>query len=349
MKTILKPSLALGIALVISGAIFSACGKKEEKINEVYFTDSCKIYDINDKLTDTLQSEQILKEAFGAYRIVSADTILCMTTRDNNAIFALYSTNGDSLASVGVMGQGLHDFTIGWTKGMRFDNGDDVGIWVIDVNAARLKGFNISKSLREGKSVVDTSYIMDPMVMNAVYTDGKIIESVPVGDNYEFRIISAADLTVLYKEPLFKIKMNPMFTSYYCDMVLSPNGRYVVMTMRALNAVNIIDLNDYSRLTASVGNVPHKDEVQTDKSYENSPVLSDKYIMTLSDNGSVSSEKRPSSLHIFDYQGNLIANVPLDRYLYSITYVAKDNSIYAIDDKEGLFRYPLDSIGLTND
>lgn len=346
MALLFKPSLALGIALVISGAIFSACGRKEEKINEVYFTDNCKIYSLTDNLTDTLRGEQIIKEAFGAYRIVSADTILCMTTRDNNAIFALYSTHGDSLTSVGVIGQGPHDFTVGWTKGMRFDNGDDVGIWVIDVNAARLKGLNISKSLQEGKSVVDTSYIMDPMVMNAAYTDGKIIESVPVGDNYEFRIISAADLTVLYKEPLFKIKMNPMFTSYYCDMGLSPDGRYVIMAMSALNAVNIIDLNDYSRLTTSVGNVPHKDEVQTAKSYESSPALSDEYIMTLSDNGSVSSEKRPSSLHIFDYQGNLIANVPLDRYLYSITYVAKDNSIYAIDDKEGVFRYQLDSIGL---
>ena len=343
----LKSLLVPAIALVISGAVFSACEKKEQ-INEVYFTENCKVYRPTDQLTDTLRGEQIIEEAFGAGKITSADTILCMVTRDNEAMFALYNTRGDSLASIGVRGQGPNDFTVGWTSGQRFDNGDDVGIWINDVNVGHLKGLNLSKSLREGKSIVDTTLMTDAMVTNAVVNDGKIIDIVASGNNCALSVISAADQTQIHREQLFLMDLTPMFTAFYCDMVISPDGRYLVLAMRALNEVNIIDLNDYSRLTATVGNVPVKDAVADGKVYERSPTLSDRYIMTLCDNGADQSdtEKRPGSLHIFDYQGNLIANVPLDRYLYSITYVAKDNCIYALDDNESVYRYPLDAIGL---
>lgn len=344
----IKSTLALGIALVASGAIFSACERSGE-INEVYFTENAKVYDLTDRLTDTIFGQPVIKGIIGSWSLCSINTILCFPTSDHDAMFSFYSHSGDSLGSFGKLGQGPNDFLTAWTQGMRYDKGDDIGLWVIDVNSSRLKTLNISKSFREGMATVDTSFAIDPMVFNAFYHDGKIIESAATQNNYELRILSSDDQTILYREPLFKINFspNPIMAAYYCDMGLSPDGRYIVMSMTALNEINILDLADYSRLTISVGNVPQKDEVfgsdGITKRYDTVLTLSDCHIITLYEHGSYITQenKANSSLHVFDYAGNFIANIPVDRYLISITYSKEDDCIYALDENENVIRYQM--------
>lgn len=346
MKNIDRLSIILLLAIMLS-----ACKK-----DPVYFGNSLTIFEPDEvDHMEMIVGVPVVNEAIGAYSINVVDTMICVANRNTEFKFSIYNLNGDSITSVGRTGQGPSDFTSNRMNRQKVVTDSSAFIWVIDVNASLLKRLNLTLSTEMNESCVDSMIQIRPMVMNAFVTGDTIIQELMNDRNYEI-FLSDRDGTQLFQESMYNHDVDPsrLFMFYNGKMGLSPDGRYLVTAMSAINQINIMDLkNGYKRHSVSIGGVNDPDAIFNNKTetavwtYYSNVTLGDKFIYALYENQPYDTkdiERSNGELHVLDYAGNVVCIVPLDRALYSISYSDKDNCIYALDEKETVCRYNLSSI-----
>ena len=132
-------------------------------------------------------------------------------------------------------------------------------------------------------------------------------------------------------------------------MRLSPSGNNLVMAMQDLNEISIIDINSRKRTEVSILSSDDTPDIIDTKTGQ--PVwlyycdleLTDKYILALHYNSPFSDvlKQKPhnSTLHIFDYEGNLIGVLPMKHPIFSITYSDNKKMLYALDLDKNLYKY----------
>lgn len=346
----LKFSTTIASLLMLAS---SCTSKQPEQLNEVYFTDNGIVYDETELVvSDTLRSEVIQKDRIGIWRLLVADSILCCQTIDLPHKFELYSIDGDSLAGIGLRGNGPNDFATGSLNGVIDNETGDLGVWVVDTNNAMLKRLNLSKSIDRGKSIVDSMYRIPGYTVDAFLVDGKLIYPQMVPGSFNLHIADGENgENVIYNEPLYLVDFGQsLMSAYHSFKKISPNGKYFVNPMLAINQVNILNLEDMSRLAVSIGNVKKQDEVLTDRGpahyYYIGLTLSDDNIFALYHNISTDADMEAQEanfrqLHVFDYNGNLKGVYPFDKVIYDVSYSPVDNSLYAITADEEICRYRL--------
>ena len=342
----------LNMAAIIIAAILNSCGNQSH-----YFGDSLKVYDYKEvDHSKELSGTPIIKEAIGAYSINVVDTIICLANHKTDLLFSLYNINGDSIVSIGRYGKGPSDFINNRMNRQNTIVNDNAGMWVVDVNAAALKHLTLTKSIRARESCVDSIIAIRPMVKNAYIAGDTILQEIINEGNFNISL-STVKGESFFEEPLYKYTVNPseLFTFYDGSMGVSPDGSYLVSALSSINQVNILDLRTGRRRAVSVGGVKEPDDVLNRESmvplrtYYSNLSLGDKYIYALYEDQpyiNQDGENKKSVLHIIDYDGNIVSIIPLDRFLYSISYSEKNNSIYGLDDNETVWKYNLSEINL---
>lgn len=352
-----KYCMNIGIILIY-GMILYSCSQNETKINESYFTENNRVYDRDDcVITDTLCAEILRRECMGAVRIAAVDSVICITTSGLPRLFELYNLAGDSLTAIGRRGNGPDDFANTQTNNATFSDSDGFGIWIVDVGNARLKRLNLLKSLQKNQSVVDRSIPIQPMVkFAALSADSLLVQEIMDLTNFRLNIAETADYdNVISDEPLYHVNFgDAFFMAYNSEMSLNPSGTHLVIPMLSINQVNIMNLRDKSRTAVSIGNVEPQHMVM-----ENSLPRWFYYLrISFSENNIIALYKNspydhpddyvpaPYELHILNLDGELMAIIPLDRVIYSISYSQKDKKLYALDAEENICVYNLSETGI---
>ncbi len=186
----------------------------------------------------------------------------------------------------------------------------------------------------------------------AVVGDSMLQEIMDDDIGFRLRISESADIdNVIADEPMYKIAFDDMgdcFSAYNSPLSVSPDGRYIVIAMRAINQVNIHDLKDSSKKTVSIGNVAGVENLFGEYSlpywtYYSDIELTDNLIFALYINHIYDRPddfiEPPSELHVFDYSGCLKCIIPLDRYIRDISFSKYDGYIYALTFDEEILRY----------
>lgn len=338
--------------IAIMAIMLSACSEQH-----LYFSDSLKVCDYDDvDRSEPLTGVPVITEAIGSSSINVADTVICLANSKLDKLFTLYNLDGDSIVSVGLRGKGPSDFTSNRMNRQHVSSGGNTAIWVTDVNAAALKLLSLTRSIEANESCVDTIIAIQPMVKNAYITGDTIIQETISNGNINISL-STIDGKSLFEEPLYRhpVDMSQIFTFYDGSMGVSPDGRYLVIALSSINQLNILDLHTGQRSAVSIGGIKGPDYILNRENmlpvwtYYSGVSLGDKYIYALYENQPYSigdNENNTGELHIFDYAGNIVRIIPLGRFLYSIAYSDNDNSIYALDDNETVWRYNLSSVGL---
>lgn len=324
----------------------------------IYFADSLNVIDnANISRSEIITGDTIIDEAMGAYTLNVVDSIICLANRQSDMMFSFYNLNGDSIASLGHRGQGPSDFTNNDMNRQSVVSDGNTCIWIVDVNSAALKRLNLTKSIQCNQSCVDSIIPIRSMVTKAFLVGDTIIQEVMADGNYDLSL-SSIDGKSLYQEPLYKHKvdLSELFMFYKGTMAVSPNGKHLVIAMSAINQINIIDLtNGEQRYAVSVGGVESPHSVLDPQNHTNiwtyysNLSLGDNYIYALYENqpyDTGDNEMKKSEIHLFDYEGNLVKILPLDRFLYAISYSGKNNSLYGLDDNENVLRYDLSTANL---
>ena len=333
--------------IAVAALILTSCKDKPH-----YFDNSLQEY-ISDNISysEKIEGIPVISDAIGAYSLEVVDTMICLAHRQRDMMFSLYNLNGDSLVSVGIMGQGPSDFTSNRMNGQYVLSDRFAGLWVNDVNASALKLLNLTKSIEESISCVDSIIPIQPMVKNAFIVGDTIVQEVIGDGNYD--LLASVDGKLISRFPLYayNIDLSDLFVFYDGKMRVSPDGNYMVIAMSAINQLNILDLSSkHKRIAVSVGGVKSPDYVMDRENkipfhtYYSDIALSDGMIYALYENQPYITDEdhlKNSELHVIDYTGKIITIFPLDRFLYAISYSEKDNSIYGIDDNETIVRYKL--------
>ena len=350
----------LGVMVIaITAIILNSCKDNSEK----YFSDSLKVVNpANVERTDILQGIPVVNELIGAGLFNVVDTLICFDAEQDGKLFTICTLDGDSVAVIGIRGQGPNDFISTVLNKQNFYNGkNDFGTWVVDANSSCLKQLNIGKSLSSGSCVVDSIIPIQPMVSDA-FVVGDTILQVTFGEgNYDLTMTSS-DGTLLDKEPLYQIPVDKsdIFYFYSARTGVSPDNRYLVMAMSSINQLNILDLQkSNARKSVSIGGVQNRESVMDSErpdwhtpawTYYSNLALSDKYIFALYRNMAYNypgdQEKKNGELHVFDYDGNPVCIIPLDRFIYVISYSPENNSIYALGEEDKVWRYDLSSANI---
>lgn len=342
------------INIAIIAIFISSCSTREK-----YFSESLRIYNIYDTdLKKSISGEAVINEIIGAYRINIIDSIICVSTVQTDLMFNIYNLDGDSIMSLGQYGQGPSDFTTNIFSCQNFINGqDDFGTWIIDVNSAKLKRLNLGKSIKKGSAEVDSVIPMQVMVTEA-FIVGDTLVQLPNGNGCLDITLSALDGTLLQTEPLYKVAVNnnDIFMTYHSPARISPDGRYLVTAMASINQINILDLrNNGDRKSISLGGVEPVDKILNDDGipnwwYYSDVSLNDKYIMAVYTNCpysyNIDVDVNNVEIHIVDYRGNLICRLPVKQSLYSVSYSERNNSLYAIDLNDTVWKYDLSELNL---
>lgn len=354
MKTYTK---TCGAAVII--AALCSCNGNQENVADEYFSDSCKIWPAeNTQATDTLRAESVSAEIPGAYKLNVVDTILCVSTTISDALFEFCTLSGDSITTVGIRGNGPNDFTSNRTCGQVVNKNGEFGLWVIDVNGAKLKRLNISKSLSLNMSIVDEMVAIQPMVTDAFVCSEKLYQITCGEKNQNLKVSDTSEVNaeIFYDEKLYKIDFDSdkLFMAYNSSASIPPNGNYLALAMLSFNQINIIDLRDMTKSAVVIGeatksdNIFSRDSLSPHWSYYTGITTSDNYIFALYENQIFDYDKdyvlKPCALHIVNYDGTIKAIVPLDRYIKSISYSQRDNKIYALSENDEICAYNLANI-----
>jgi WD40 repeat protein len=341
-------SLFMGMVMVVAGA----CACCSRGASDEYFSDDCLVWAEADVATrDTLRAAAVSEEVLGAYKLTVVDTILCVSTTSMPTLFQLCNLSGDSITSIGFRGHGPDDFTSNRTCGQTFRENGEVGLWVVDVNNAKLKRLNLTRSIIANQSVVDSIVGVEPLVKNAFVSDGRLIQETMLAENFKLKI--SRDDSDLYDKQLYKLDFDGgrSFMAYNTSMALSPSGRYLVMAMMAVNQINLIDMSTMSRRAVVVGEPTQSDKIFADGestsqwSYYTSVTLSDDYVYALYENQPFDYAEdyvmQPCSVHILRFDGSVVAVVPLDRYISSISVAPDNGTLYGLSEDNRICTYHL--------
>lgn len=347
-------TVVLGIVLIM-GTILVSCSGNQQKINEEYFTDNCIVYNTNEIFkADTIHAEVLAEDLLGVNVPLAIDSFLVLTldSEMSNRI-ELRNLKGDSITSIVKTGIGPDDVLNCRLNGNTFNNQDGLGCWIVDTGNAKLKRLNITKSLLANKGIIDSVISIPPMVLFADIIGDSLIQLHETPNEFSLCISEVEDYkNIIHDELQYNIEFNngDIFSAYSSPSAISPDRQYLVKAMRAINQINILNIKDNSRLTVSIGNVQTRDKVLNEEhlprwEYYSWVSLSNNRIFALYRNKPyICSEEqslKPAEIHVFNYTGQLIAILPLDKPIEVCTYSALDNSIYGVTYDEALCRYKL--------
>jgi hypothetical protein len=355
------------LILTISFTIFISC--KDEKKN-VYFNGEIIIVDCN-VAPDTLHGEKINIDGLYTGSIWAYDTLIGFVSHKFDHVMNVFNVNtGKFLYSLGKRGRGPNEFnSIAWREQFVYEEHQH-HVWIrkdgveecvllnlekpgdikrkidINVNAEFEFGlqftFILNDSLFLGSNQGERIYEGDGSFLPPAYhlynaRTKELIKSykpynafVPLSDRF-------------YKKALHTLSFSSM------DRIKPNDNTKLAMGMKSMDQINIMDVATGEIKGYRNKNSPDfnylKDDIDNIKRYYLDLCVDDKYIYALYESMNDAEFNTGSTLNVFDWDGNFIRKIlldkavistsmgfdPVNKYLYIDTLSEDDEEIYRYD------------------
>lgn len=294
----------------------------------------------DDVCQNTLESKLVLSTdtALHIEKIgTGGDFIIGMTSSDADALFKVFSTDGQYVSSFGKIGNGADEFTQGVV--LNHQHNDDC-IYLHDVNSCRLYAVDLSESIQKNRTVCKNKFKTEPMTFN-IYNvgDSMIIYEHTSAHEYELKQQLLNGTEIAEPIPLNEPVEN-LFPTCYGKMVFNSQNKSVVKA--SIYEDKLLFLN-YGNLTRKTF-VHNSDNNETDWIYYGAITSNDKSIYTLYLNQSVEDSfnvEKYTVIYVFDWQGNYKNTLNANEYLIDIAAGKNDECIYGLDMDGNIYEYRL--------
>lgn len=326
----------------------SGCGVGRDNV----FSHNCHVAGPFEK-SETLNSTLFCDSLMGLNNLFVCRDYVIAFSRNNSrsTLFTVLDLNGLVLGEFGTRGNADDEFLNNFFRGQYyFNKKSDLVIWVCDDSKMNIKALNITQSLKEQKAVIDriiptTSFALEVFVESdsTMIITRQALENVDL-IRYNFITNKEESVKQLYNTSLPLADMLCFSGSWS----MTPDCRKLVGAMSALNQINICsaDGTDKEAFTTAKTFTSTKDALDKDKLpvnlFYDKVITTNKYIYALYLGVSyeeIESPENRSKIQIFDLGGNSIAELSLDRYIYSFTLDEEHKIIYGLDIEDCIWKY----------
>ncbi len=338
------------VALIAVAVLFLSCKNN----NNPYINGETITCNAKDVPAYAVSGERMTQDLFmGRISVIDDYVLLCNLYADDS-IFTVYNLDmNEPLASFGIKGQGPNDFTIvGLTRQAGVDNGNAY-VWINDFNALKMKRLNVSKSIEEGKSIVDKVTPITSSAMECLrVTDSLLVMKSYEGDSFYIEKYNPISMEVFSSVPMFTTKPDGIIFTVFntSDIYDEKNGRYI-SAMFHINQINFTDINTGEMYAVCVGEPTAIDEIWDEEAWDAKMRFysdlrqTDKYLFALYTGKSVEDIDEgitdgPTEVQVFDKkESKLVAILKMDEYFDQIA-LDKYGRLYGADD-DNIYRYEL--------
>ena len=326
-------------------------------------------------IVDSLVSEQFLEEEVGLAPLIVGPYLLIMQdqNRPDKVVFTVYnSSNLEFLGNIGLRGrQGPDTFYGASYWGQYEERNGDYLIWVNDPPRFRVSLINITKSLQEGRTVIERRVTHKPEYdfMNALfvvdsvglvghqpgYQNGTNMAPLVMLRNGEFQLYGEyPKVNNILDEERWKKWAN--FNSVSLSM--KPDQSRFAVAMDHYDRLDIFDRDGqfimsyrdpekYALYNYSDIITPSKSVPKQYKDYYYGTAATEDFLFTLYYDVSVEKwdEFHPTTIRIFDWDGNLKAELFCPDKLWNLSVDEENGYLYGGSyQQETLFRYNIESV-----
>lgn len=344
--------------------IFSNCSNKKE-----YFAGDI-IYFNNFPSIDSLYGNKI--ELSGIYTdnmLVYDSLILFSAQQYPDFHYYVFSLNsGNQLGSFCRKGEGPQDYIVlGDTKQFTIEN-KAIKLWTRDVMKEKLQLLDLTKSIANNETVIDTiisghwkGEFNRPFSFAFVLKDNLIaMKNQPEiisndGLTYlpgSYFLYNTTDPNPIQKFTLYNYPViNPQYTfDNYLHSIdrIKPDNTKIAMGMSLLSQINILDIKSGKLIGIRTSGTPDFKDLEKKtteiKFYYSDICIDNEYIYGLYSNKIFNDQNYPfvsNEVHVFDWEGNAIRKLILDREFDRIALDPVKKKLYAKNDEDEVFCFDI--------
>jgi hypothetical protein len=333
-----------------------------------YFNNDVTIYD-----SDTIPSYSVtgnivnLDDIYAGY-ISVYDSIIFFIS-NSYPDYLVYSFNLNSTKLLGKFfkkGNGPGEF-LRLTHQQQYDiNGSDIRIWGRDFLSKNIDLFNITKSVAQETTVIDSTLTLDWKKYGDTFAKLFILDNDEKLANFyneageqnkmlpNFILYNAKEEEIkeykLYNNPL-RTESGFTYSNYYQSVDrIKPDRTKIAMAMRAIGQINIIDIPTGKIISSRLKSSPDFDYLTTNdinklRIYYIGAGADDNYIYGLySDTPAFSHGEfiypfLGKTVNVFDWEGKFVAKIVLDHHTEDIAFDPVRKKLYCMDIEDNLYSY----------
>ncbi|MDE6265469.1 MAG: hypothetical protein K2M11_10060 [Paramuribaculum sp.] len=339
-----------GCVIAMSALASCSGAEKTEAPDEIYFTDNIKVYPADAFVVDTLAGGIVIDEVVGGTWLAVGNGVIAVATPRDETMVKLYTTGGDSIGAFCTKGQGPNDFYNADLMRPYLSESGDTCIWINDVSMTKFKRLNLSKSFREGMTLVDSVVNTEFGAINAFMAGDMLLYEVMDNDAYKLCSRSIADESDTLRSEQMYVYPTADFYAYYGNSDVSSDGRHIAVGMAYFNQLNMIDLPDMKRTAVSIGNLGKYEDCYDsanreskfyaygDVSCGNDEVYAIYYGRSADESDE---ETKGTTIHVIGYDGKVKRVLAVPEILRSISYDDSTSTLYGIDSEERVYKYDI--------
>jgi len=318
--------------------------------------------DFKDKTGDEIKAKMLDLEVIGIQEVYVQDSVLMFVTSDPEAMLKVYDKKTlKPIAGLCQRGRANNEFAgqmVQFYK-QQFRRNGDLIMPFTDLSTFIQKEVNISASLRKGHTVIENTCQRSSHNHDFVVLDNGLDKTFTINglepdwlrspDSMPLPVYAVTENNNIVKEiQVFKehIKHESLLrlgTFYGGQLLKHPDRNLVVMTMRSMDYIMFFDLdNDRNFAIHQKGSPTYADIYiydDWDKDYHGGtggPMHipgTDKFCVVCSSGKyteqTLAEDGKGVELLVFDYEGNYIGGVKLNRNIQSYSYDPETKTIYA--------------------
>lgn len=339
---------AIKILYLVSIIIFSSCSNKNN-----YFSERHRLINSFDEQKQ-LHGELLINDEIGIHGIIAADEYLILSLSGRDNLFKAYNLDGDSIVSFGKKGRADNELLNKVYSGQHQCNGNDTGIWINDVSKARMVLLNVNKSISNGYLVLDDIQNTNPFVLASFYiNDSLIVYEHQTKTNFDIVKYNPQDMS-RDEEVLYSTEVNDPFTYYRSFWGISPNKKRLASAMHAINLINILSLEDNSRLSLEIFKpvpdleniVDQEEEVEYHNYYCDIKVTDSRIYALYMDQPFEDAFKthKPQKIHVFTWDGDPLYELSVNEYITDMSIDESRGYLYGVVYDDQVYRYDISDI-----
>ena len=249
-------------------------------------------------------------------------------------------------------GRGTNELLSPIIKSHAKDSGGDDLVYIFDLNLCSSYCLNLSESVRKQSTALTHLINLPSGTVDAYPYGEKHVVIVPESNDYVCSIIDESG------QQVNRMSLYPDLPGiWYFDTLSSANAvdrdkEKLVMAMCMIPQVNILNLDTGEKKTAAVAEdyrdwrkILDKDARQ--RIYYTGITQSSEYVMALYCDARFEDwvkEQYMPHIHIFDWDGNFLYDITLDKKLKAIAYDESGDCMYGIDINDEIYRYVFQGI-----
>lgn len=357
----MKKSLhALSVVLIIM--LQFSCNNRPNLIPEVR--------DVDFSNKDLEVEGKFVTEIIGAKSIFEYDTLLLVLTYNPAAQLMVFNTNTlDTLGEFCIQGRARNEFQELHTSVCQmYEKEGDVFATLYD-GPYLVKEVNITESIRQGSTVVSNT--VDVMRLGkgpTVFLNKNLNQKFELLDNkykpdeemrevpsvYTVKIPDKKDKELkILRRVVYVEEDQKRFIPYDSTIKKHPSKNIIVNMFRGLDYLVFFDLdNDKTFAIHQTGSATFDDEPYVDTGeyhFSGAAHCAEDYVMLVYNHGKDAMNepdrsKRKAEVIIFDWEGNFITNIRLDRRIAFIGYDESQEKLFGITFREEIYEYDLSGL-----